>query len=730
MKKFFNLFIIAIALLAIITTSMNAFPRKMLVEDHTGAWCGWCPRGIYAIDLLSAELQEDFIPVGFHNGDAMAISLQGTVASAMGITGYPTGIINRTPQMLNGVPTLKIDPSEWADAIFQNPNQTSPVKVEIEYTYNKQTWKLNGKVKATFDQDVQGQLKFNFFIMEDDMTGVGEGWDQHNYLTNRAGYEDNPFYNLPGTVTNYKHQNVLHDMVGGAFGVNGTFPANGVKAGDVYEWTFEYDMQDCPVPVQNPDKLWYVGVVSRSAPNYEILNSVMANKTLPRPIFHSRPLPKFASNYVQIDRGNSITKTVTFTNYSPKDLTVNFSILPNASNYPTDWKMTILNPQAVIKSGETVDVQVKIEAGASKAFAYATIQSEVVGTAEYDGAKETAFVAALSDGFEYAVYYFDAFVNPLVEALNGLPNVAPKTVILPFSSETTEAFSSYPFKLEIFAETGMSRGMLMNNSAILSNMNSMVTKGNPLLITSTIDMFFTAGNYAQYLPDQATKDFYNNTLGITGPKQSAPLSAGNASTGQLSIINVAGTNDDITNGMAFNINQYSSSYPYYTFYLDNIKILKPEIASPILNYNIANLTDNIAAVKVQTPTNRNIYMGFGFDLIADKVTRTTLLGNMITWLLGSTSVDLNTTNSANLSVYPNPVVNSSNFSFTATNDVQNADIYLVDVMGNRIATISSGAINAGTHNLTISNKAIPSGKYFVITNLDGVYSQIPVVIEK
>jgi hypothetical protein len=728
MKRFFNLFIIVISLVTVMTTSMDAFPRRMLVEDHTGAWCGWCPRGIYAIDLLSAELQDNFIPVGFHNGDAMAISYQSTVASAMGITGYPTGIINRTQQMLNGVPTLKIDPSDWADAIFQNPNQTSPVKVELEYTYDKQTWKLTGKVKATFDADVQGQLKFNLYILEDDMTGTGQGWDQHNYLTNRAGYEDNPFYNLPGTVTNYKHQNVLHDLVGGAFGVNGTFPAAGVKSGEVYEWTFEYDMQDCPVPVQNPDKLWYVGVVSRSAPNYEILNSVMANKKLPHPMYHSRP--QVASNYLQINRGNTITKNVTFTNYTSKDLTVNFTILPNASSYPTDWKITILNPQEVIKAGQTADVKVKIEAGTSKAFAYATIQSEVVGTTEYDGAKETAFVAALSDGFDYAVYYFDSFVNPLIEALNGLSNIAPKTVILPFSEATDDAFSAYPFKLEIFAETGMSRGMLINNAPILSNMNNMVAKGNPLLITSTIDMFFAGSNYSSFLPNQATKDFFNTTLGITGPKQSAPLSAGNASTGQLTIIDVAGNTDQITNGMAFKLNQYSSSYPYYSFYLDNIKILNPNIASPILTYNIVNLTDNTAAVKVQTPTNRNIYMGFGFDLIADKVSRTTLLGNMITWLLGSTSVDLNTTNSANLSVYPNPVINTSNVSFTATNDVTNADVYLVDVMGNRISTIANGSINAGTHIVNLSNTTIPSGKYFIITNFDGIYSQIPVVIEK
>jgi hypothetical protein len=729
MKKSLYFLGFAMMFVAVFVSTMNAYPRRFLVEDHSGAWCGWCPRGIFAADNLLAEFQDNFIPVVLHNGDSMATTLQSTIANAMGIQGYPTGIINRVAQNFNGGSELLIDPDNWAAAIVQNFPQTSPVNVEVTYNLDKQSMKLTATVKATFDADVSGQLAFNLYVMEDDMTGTGTGWDQHNYLTGLAGYENNPFYNLPSTVTNFKHENVMHTMLGGAFGINGSFPATGVKAGDVYTQDFTFDLNTCPVAIQNINKVWFVGLVERALPNYEILNSVMVNKTLPRPVYHSRPV--IANNYLTVTRGKTTTQSITFSNYSKEDLTVNFTIDKNQV-IPTDWNVTIVNPQAVIKSGQTATVNVQIQAGSTASFAQILVDAQVVGTDTYDGATEQAYVGALSDGLDYLVNYYDGSVNPLIQSISTLPQVASKTAFIPYTTATVQAFGSYPFKLAIIPESFNSRGALLNNDNMLNYLNSYVTSGKPLLITSVLDMFYTAGNVSQVLPDATTKTFFNTTLGITGPTQSSPLTiATQTSSGiQLYTLNVNGVTNDITNGWSSVINQYSSANPYYTYWVDQIKILDPTKATPILNYVQNGLTETTAAVKIQTATNRDIYMGFSFDLISDKVARTTLLGNMITWLLGSTSVDIDNLNNAGITVSPNPVNTTANVQFTAPKDVQNADIYLVDINGNRVKTLTNGSLSAGEHTINLNNSTLSSGKYYIITNLDGIYSEVPVIIEK
>jgi hypothetical protein len=41
------------------------FVQKVLIEDYTGTWCGYCPRVLNALDMVHAET-DDVIPVAIH----------------------------------------------------------------------------------------------------------------------------------------------------------------------------------------------------------------------------------------------------------------------------------------------------------------------------------------------------------------------------------------------------------------------------------------------------------------------------------------------------------------------------------------------------------------------------------------------------------------------------------------------------------------------------------------
>ena len=49
----------------------ESFPRKVVMEEFTGTWCGYCPRGMKAIEMLNEEFGENFIPIGVHFNDKM-----------------------------------------------------------------------------------------------------------------------------------------------------------------------------------------------------------------------------------------------------------------------------------------------------------------------------------------------------------------------------------------------------------------------------------------------------------------------------------------------------------------------------------------------------------------------------------------------------------------------------------------------------------------------------------
>ena len=76
--------------------SSAAIPPKIylsreLMEDYTGAWCGWCPRLAYKFDLMM-ENNPRFFFVGNHNGDAFTTSYQSALEKEFKVTAFPTGI--------------------------------------------------------------------------------------------------------------------------------------------------------------------------------------------------------------------------------------------------------------------------------------------------------------------------------------------------------------------------------------------------------------------------------------------------------------------------------------------------------------------------------------------------------------------------------------------------------------------------------------------------------------
>lgn len=95
--------------------------RRMVVEEGTGTWCGWCIRGIVGMRDMIAKYPDRFIGIAVHSGDEFqAATYINFLTNECGISGFPGCIINRDGQVrdpnYNTMNSYMNSMSQYADA--------------------------------------------------------------------------------------------------------------------------------------------------------------------------------------------------------------------------------------------------------------------------------------------------------------------------------------------------------------------------------------------------------------------------------------------------------------------------------------------------------------------------------------------------------------------------------------------------------------------------------------
>lgn len=71
--------------------------RSVLLEEGTGAWCGYCPLGFLAMDFLQARYPGRVVEVSVHHNDIFAME---DYIGFLGFYGFPCGRVDRDPYIL------------------------------------------------------------------------------------------------------------------------------------------------------------------------------------------------------------------------------------------------------------------------------------------------------------------------------------------------------------------------------------------------------------------------------------------------------------------------------------------------------------------------------------------------------------------------------------------------------------------------------------------------------
>ncbi|RMG88176.1 MAG: T9SS C-terminal target domain-containing protein [Bacteroidetes bacterium] len=219
---------------ALTTTISGVTPapnRKVVIEEGTGTWCGWCPRGTVFIETMLERYPDHFIPIAVHNGDPM---VNAEYNASLGITAFPSMSNERTETFGFGAV------SDVENRFLTRVQMMPPASVSSSVAYDPATGSATFFTEATAMQTVSGNYRLAIVLTEDNVTGTGSGYAQVNYYSGGAqgpmgGYEalPNP---VPAAQMVYDH--VGRELVGGFNGVAGSLPAD-MTMGETYYYTFD-----------------------------------------------------------------------------------------------------------------------------------------------------------------------------------------------------------------------------------------------------------------------------------------------------------------------------------------------------------------------------------------------------------------------------------------------------------------------------------------------------------
>lgn len=185
---------------ATLTTDMYVYPygptHMPLVEEYTGTWCGWCPRGTVALDGLKNDFSDKFIGVVYHVDDILTISPNPYVANS----GVPGAYINRggfldpyygslsesdAANCLTYKQGIKLD---WENAQAQVP--VADVELEARWADDDKTSIEATSTVKFMRAYADADFRMMYILVNEEISGSGRGWYQKNYYSGGEAYRE------------------------------------------------------------------------------------------------------------------------------------------------------------------------------------------------------------------------------------------------------------------------------------------------------------------------------------------------------------------------------------------------------------------------------------------------------------------------------------------------------------------------------------------------------------
>lgn len=153
--------------------ALNTVPvKRPIMEEMTGLWCGWCPRGFVALEKMN-ELHPDFVAVSYHGGDQMAVEYPALVE------GFPGAVMDRGVSMdpYSGISEEPFGIEKMWEGLKK---EFAPAEIEVTGEWvNDSIIEAVSTVSWAVSPVIKGEYRVEYVLVSDSLSDPL--WQQHNY---------------------------------------------------------------------------------------------------------------------------------------------------------------------------------------------------------------------------------------------------------------------------------------------------------------------------------------------------------------------------------------------------------------------------------------------------------------------------------------------------------------------------------------------------------------------
>ena len=286
--------------------------NRPLVEEYTGTWCGYCPRGFIALERMNKEHEGRFVALSYHCASGYIKEpmhcLETFPASDMN---FPAAILNR-----NGV---ELDPyfgstnsthmgieADWQAVADQFT--IADIDVDVKWDNDARTT-LKATSNVRFVKDLEGtDYRISYALVGDNLNGEAwaateEIWYQVNYYsgnTSVTGDDWKVFTEVGEAVIGLVYNDIVL-AYDNQEGISGSLPAD-ITADEAYEHSYSFNLSEVrniydENIINDPSKLRVVAVVT-DASSGKVVNCKSSG--YPAPASVSAPAIDSAATVVNV----------------------------------------------------------------------------------------------------------------------------------------------------------------------------------------------------------------------------------------------------------------------------------------------------------------------------------------------------------------------------------------------------------------------------------------------
>lgn len=290
--------------------------HKVVFEEGTGTWCGWCPRGTVYMDSMYKVHPTTTALIAVHNGDPMTNTVYDNGIGTL-ISGYPTALCGRAIE--------ELDPSDMFTSYAAHLNDFALANLVVTPNYNTTTKVadvvVNTNMASGFvNNSATNDYRLAVVFTEDNVTGTTSTYGQTNYYSSASqnqplvgagrNWQTSP---TPVPAASMHYDFVARTILGGFSGQANSLPST-LTAGSTYtSSTFSYTVP----AAYNASNMRVHALLIDAKTNFVLnansapLSSVTGIKQLASEKIEASIFPNPAGNYVAVELNLTKEETIT-----------------------------------------------------------------------------------------------------------------------------------------------------------------------------------------------------------------------------------------------------------------------------------------------------------------------------------------------------------------------------------------------------------------------------------